>query len=96
VSVRPKNYRSIVLRAIAEAADPVVLANRQRILDFTEAGPLTQKQIRGMRDLEIRDGSVPILGFHDHPDEMWVSKSFESLAIECQKEGWLSIERTVA
>jgi hypothetical protein len=35
IPVRPKNYRSIALAAIALATDPVVLMNRRRISDYS-------------------------------------------------------------
>lgn len=92
IPVRPKNYRSVALYAIQAAQRPVVLVNRKPIIDFSESGPLTQKGIRQMRDFEVRDGDKPILGFHDHPDEMWVTEAQVSIAEHCQAQGWLEIE----
>ena len=86
-----KNYRRIVLAAIEVAADPVVLMNGKRVTDFSEAGPVTQKGIRRCRDFEVRDGSVEILGFHDHPNEMWVAEDYRALADRCAAEGWLEL-----
>lgn len=65
IPVLPKNYRRIALRAVAAAADPVVLMNRRSVDDLSEHGALTQAGIRGGRDFEVRDGDAPILGFHD-------------------------------
>ena len=73
IPVLPKNYRSIALAAIAVAIDPIVFMNGERVSDFTNNGSVTQKGIRGCRDFEVRDGAKPILGFHDHPDEMWIA-----------------------
>jgi len=92
IPVHPKNYRSVALYAIQVAKTPVVLVNRKPIVDFTESGPLTQKGIRQMRDFEVRDGDTPILGFHDHPDEMWVAEAQAAIAEHCQAQGWLKIE----
>jgi hypothetical protein len=92
IPVRPKNYRSVALYAIQVAQAPVVLVNRKPIVDFSESGPLTQKGIRQMRDFEVRDGDKPILGFHDHPDEMWITEAQTAVAEHCQAEGWLEIE----
>jgi hypothetical protein len=92
IAVLPKNYRSIVLTAIARASTPVVLLNRKSVLDFTDRGPLTQAGLAAARDFEIRDGDTPILGFHDHPKEMWVSQQFADLATSCEEKGWLQIE----
>src|SRR5256885_1722284 len=80
IPVRPKNYRRIALYAIEHAAKPVVLMNRREVSDFSESGPLTQKGIRPCLDFEIRDGTVPILGFHDHPDQMWIVESRREVA----------------
>jgi hypothetical protein len=92
IPVRPKNYRNVALYAIQAAQSPVVLVNRKPIIDFSESGPLTQKGMRQMRDFEVRDGEKPILGFHDHPDEMWVAEAHASVAEHCQAQGWLAIE----
>lgn len=78
--------------AIQAARTPVVLVNRKPIIDFSESGQLTRKGIRQMRDFEVRDGDEPILGFHDHPDEMWVAEARASIAEHCQAQGWLEIE----
>ncbi len=92
IPVRPKNYRRIAIYAIEKAANPVVLMNGRRVNDFSESGPLTQKGIRPCQDFEIRDGAVPILGFHDHPDEMWIVESRRQLADHCAAQGWLKIQ----
>ena len=92
IAVLPKNYRAITLRAIEAAQRPVVLMNSKAITDFSENGPITQKGIAACRDFEIRDGSIPILGFHDHPREMWVSKKYEAVAQDCAEAGWLKVE----
>jgi hypothetical protein len=70
IAVLPKHYRAIVLEAIASFPDVTVWVDEHRCDDFSEAGPLTQRGIAGMRNFEIRTGSTPILGFHDHPREM--------------------------
>lgn len=92
-SLRPKNYRRIALAAIDVAEDPVVLMNNRQIKDFSDRGPLTQRGIRVCRDFEIRDGQRPILGFHDHPDEMWFDTSHDDLLRYCKAQGWLKIQR---
>ena len=96
IPVRPKNYRRIALYAISLSADPRVLMNRKRIFDFSERGPLTQKGIRACIDFEIRDGATPILGFHDHPDEMWVAEKFSDIADHCAAQGWMRIRPPAA
>ena len=92
IPVRPKNYRRIALYAIQHAGNPVVLMNGRQINDFSESGPLTQKGIHSCQDFEIRDGEVPILGFHDHPDQMWIVDSRRQLADHCVAQGWLKIQ----
>jgi len=93
ISVAPTNYRRIALRAIEAAHDPRVLCDRREVTDFSEAGPLTQRGIGGCRDFEIRDGAVPILGFHDHPREMFVNEAYAEFARFCAEKGWLRIDR---
>lgn len=92
IAVLPKNYRNIALYAISIAQEPVVLVNRKRTTDFSERGPLTQKQIRSLIDFEVRDGSKPMLGFHDHPNEMWVFAEYVHVAEHCAAQGWLKVE----
>lgn len=92
IAVLPKNYRRIALYAIQVANRPVVLMDGKQVSDFSEAGPLTRRGIRPCIDFEVRDGSDPILGFHDHPDEMWVSPTYRALAEHCAAQGWLKIQ----
>jgi len=92
IAVLPKNYRSIALHAISVAQDPVVLVDRERTTDFSERGPLTQRGIRACINFEVRDGSRAILGFHDHPSEMWVTETYACVAEYCAEQGWLKIE----
>jgi len=92
IPVLPKNYRSIALYAIENAAEPVVLIDRKRVEDFSELGPLTQRGISTCHAFEVRDGAAPILGFHDHPREMWVAASRAPIAEYCATQGWLTIQ----
>lgn len=92
IPVLPKNYRRIALYAIEQAESPVVLVDGKRTDDFSELGPLTQKKIRNCRDFEIHDGNASILGFHDHPREMWITEDYATLAMHCQAQGWLKIQ----
>ncbi len=92
IAVLPKNYRAIALRAIEAAQSPVVLMNKKAVTDFSESGPITQKGIAACRDFEVRDGSIPILGFHDHPSEMWVSTTYKLVAQDCAEAGWLKVQ----
>ena len=96
IAVLPKNLRSIALHAIAIAAEPVVLMDLSPISNFSEHGPLTKTGIRACRDFEIRDASKPILGFHDHPSEMWIAASHAEFAGHCAKQGWLKIQHGAA
>ena len=91
IPVLPKNYRSISLRAIEIASDPVVLMDKHVVTDFSDQGNLTQKGIRVCINFEIRDGNVGILGFHDHPDEMWINENYQEFAKYCEQQGWLRI-----
>lgn len=92
IAVRPKNYRAIALRAIEAASTPVVLMNKRAVSDFSENGPITQQGIARCRDFEIWDGAAPILGFHDHPREMWISPEYAVVAQDCSEAGWLKVE----
>ena len=92
VPVLPKNYRHIALYAVSVAAAPLVLMDRRPVTDLSERGPLTQKGIRECIDFEIRDGTSPILGFHDHPSEMWVTAAYAHVAEHCASQGWRKIQ----
>jgi hypothetical protein len=92
IAVLPKNYRAVALRAIEAAQSPVVLMDKKEVTDFSESGPITQKGIAACRDFEILDGLVPVLGFHDHPSEMWISRAFAAVASDCAAAGWLKVQ----
>lgn len=92
IPVLPKNYRSISLKAIEMANDPHVYIDKKEIFDFSEQGALTQNGIRNCLNFEIKDGKNSMVGFHDHPNEMWVSENYVQLAKCCENEGWLKIE----
>jgi hypothetical protein len=92
IPVLPKNYRRIALYAIGVASTPVVLVNGKPTDDFSERGPLTQKGIRELTDFEVRDGGSPIVGFHDHPNEMWIAECYASVASHCEEQGWLKVQ----
>lgn len=92
IPVLPKNYRSICLGAIEIASDPVVLMDKQVVTDFSDQGVLTQKGIRHCINVEVRDGNVGIVGFHDHPDEMWINENYQEFASYCEQRGWLRIK----
>jgi len=93
ISVLPKNYRCILLHAIELATDPKVIMDKQVITDFSEQGKLTRKNILNCINFEILDGDTGILGFHDHPDEMWISGNFQDFAIFCEQQGWLYMQK---
>lgn len=92
IAVLPKNYRNIALHAVSVSVAPMVLMDRQVVADLSERGPLTQDGIRRCVNFEVRDGSTPILGFHDHPNEMWVSAAYSHVAEHCASEGWLKVQ----
>ena len=92
ISVIPKNYRAIALAAVEVASDPIVLLNKKKITNFTDSGQLTQRGISNARDFEVRDGKNSILGFHDHPREMWIDKKYLAFATQLELAGQLRIE----
>jgi len=62
------------------------------VTEFSNRGKLTQKGIRGCNNLEIRDGDSGILGFHEHPREMWINENYQDFANYCERQGWLKIQ----
>ena len=92
IPVRPKHYRAIVLEVLAAVPSASVWLDGWRCDDLSERGPLTQRGIAGLLNFEIRAGGSSILGFHDHPDQMWIDGDFESLAERLQALGHLTIE----
>lgn len=91
--VRPKNYRRIALYAIENCKEPSVWMDGARVDDYSENGLLVQRLIRRCIDFIIMDGDEKVLGFHDHPDQMWVSKKYKHIAEHCANESWLKIDR---
>ncbi len=92
VAVLPKNYRKIAMYAISVARQPIVIMDGKHVFDFSEQGPLTQRGIAACRNFEILDDRDPILGFHDHPEEMWIAPDWGLVASECATNGWLKIQ----
>jgi hypothetical protein len=92
IQVLPKNYRNIVLYAIKNLEEPEVLLDGKKVFDFSDQGPLTQVGLSKCHNFEIRNGKKGVLGFHDHPKEMWVSEPFRHIAKHCEEQGWLKIE----
>ena len=66
--------------------------DNKEIDDYSEQGKLTQKGIRSCINFEIKDGNIGIVGFHDHPNEMWISEKYDQFAKQCESNGWLKIE----
>jgi hypothetical protein len=95
IHVLPKHYRAIVLETLAAFPGATVWVETVRCDDLSEDGALVQRTIMRMRNFEIRtaDGA-PILGFHDHPREMWVDAEFRQLAERLRDLGHLKIERS--
>lgn len=93
IGVRPKHYRAIVLEVLRSFPDATVWVDLRRCEDLSEAGPLTQRGIARMRDFEIRTEHASILGFHDHPREMWIGGEFGDLAQRLADLGHVRIER---
>src|SRR5687768_6423212 len=94
IFVRPKNYRRIALYTISLLRVPRVLCDKKLIEDFSDRGPLTQRAIRKCINFQIYDGTEPVLAFHDHPDEMWISENYRQIAEHCEEQGWLKIQFT--
>ena len=64
-----------------------------QVVDFSETGLLVQKMIRGCIDFLIKDGEEEVLGFHDHPNQMWVAEKYKHIAKYCSEKGWLKIDK---
>jgi hypothetical protein len=92
IPVRPKHYRAIVLEVLAAVPDASVWLDGWRCEDLSERGPLTQRGIAGQINFEIRAGGSSIVGFHDHPSEMWIASEFRELAERLHALGHLKIE----
>lgn len=53
---------------------------------------ISQDRISLARNFLMISGPDQVLGFHDHPREMWIERKFLYLAEEMQSQGWLAIE----
>jgi len=95
VAVLPKNYRSIALYTIAQLKSPKVFMNKKEISDLTDQGNLTQKGIRNCRAFLICEGKEEVLGFGDHPNEMWITVKYRPIAEFCEKQKWLKIQHII-
>jgi hypothetical protein len=91
--VKPKNYRRIAIYAIENCTNPTVWLDGTQVVDFSENGLLVQKTIRQCRNFLIKDEDTEVLGFHDHPNEMWIAQKYKRIAEYCSEKDWLKIDR---
>jgi hypothetical protein len=91
LKVKPIDLRSMTMYAMGELAKPIVMIDGDAVRDYTSNGPLTQERVSAARDFEVRDGSVPVLGFHGDPSQMWVNNSYRGIAVFCQSQRWLEM-----
>jgi hypothetical protein len=66
--------------------------NDTEVKDFSDKGPLTQRSIKKCINFYIQNGNETVLGFHDPPNEMWISEKYHAIAAHCEKKGWLRIQ----
>ena len=87
--VKCSDVRNTVLSGIEAAKKPRVLVNSRTVTDYSERGAIGSERLATVRDLEIRDGNRPVLGFHGGPAKMWVSADYRPLVAECRAKGWI-------
>ncbi|WP_027708937.1 hypothetical protein [Zooshikella ganghwensis] len=92
IPVLPTSHRNIFIRAIEISTDPIVLINNKIIKDYSEAGMLTRRHILECHSIEVRDRVVGVVGFHDHPKEMWINENYREFACYCEGMHWLTIQ----
>lgn len=81
----------MALYTIEKCSEPKVWMDGMLVDDFSEHGSLVQSRIRICIDFLIRDGNKDVPGFHDHPDEMWISENYRCIAEHCHNQGRLKI-----
>ena len=86
IRVTPKNIGKIAKFAIPLLKKPVVLLESRPIKDYSDAGPLRHVRLKDAQDFEIRDGEVPVMGFHGGSKRMWFNNDFMSVARDCETE----------
>ena len=87
--VKCMDVRNTVLCGISEAKNPKVLLDSRTVTDYSERGALGPERLETARDLEVRDGNRPILGFHGNSSKMWVSADYRDLLKQCRNKGWI-------
>ena len=93
IGVIPKNYRQIVMYVLEHHQGSKVYCNKKLCTDYSTDGNLTQSGIKILKDFLIIAGNgKELIGFHDHPNEMWLSTELSALAKYCENQGWLKIE----
>jgi hypothetical protein len=91
IAVSPKNYQRVVRYIVSQVPGSVIVADGREI-DPNDDAYISQKGLGEIRDFEMRCGSQPVMGFHDHPREMWITERHRSLAELMHAEGSLVIE----
>ena len=74
IRVKPTDLRGIVMLAVDELKKPTILVEGKPVRDYSPKGPLQSENIGNCSDFEIRDGRNPVMGFHEGPRNMWISK----------------------
>ena len=61
------------------------------VVDSSNPGPLAGKILINCINCTIYEGEIPVLGFHDQPDEIWINSPRQVFALNCQSKGFLRI-----
>ncbi len=61
------------------------------VVDSSNPGPIVGRILIDCINCAIYEGEIPVLGFHDKPDEIWINSTRQVFALNCQSKGFLRI-----
>lgn len=93
IGVKPKNFRFLILHIIENYENVAVWVNDTLIDNYSETGLITQQGLSQITKFLIKIDKDEVLGFQYFPDQMWISLKYKDIAIDCQEQDWLKIDK---
>ncbi len=89
IKVKAHDLRSIAICAISRVKKPHILLDGKAVTDYSDSGPLKNENLEQVRNLEIRDGKHPVMGFHSGHTNMWFCADYKTVLDQCRANGWV-------
>lgn len=61
-------------------------------VDVNDTNYISQDGMKDLLNFRILNGDDPVMGYHDHPSEMWISEKHRPLALYMEEQKWLTVQ----